>query len=373
MGKIRLALVADADPRSPATNSGVALGLLTALEARSDVEVVAAVSSAPPPMLRAFVLVASWRPSAHRWRLAARRGRVARAVRSAVRSARLHGARIPDDTVVIHVRNVYRPTRWRYVSFVDTTIAESAAGWSEWDRGSAGLLEFERLYYEAASAICVAADAARASMLTAYGQPEQKVTRVGGGTNFVPDPALVDSRRRAARGTVTVLFVGKEFQRKGGDLLVDAVRLLRAEGVDVQLVVVGPRLEIEEDGVRTLGPVFERSELWRLYSQADVFCLPARWEPYGLVVQEAMAAGLPVVVSDTGELPAIVDDAGVVVSEPTAERLATALRPLLLDERLRAALGAQGVNRVSQHLGWNRVADRMVGAITAAIGPPRHP
>ena len=366
-GQLQIAIVADSDPRLPATNSGVALGLMRALSERDDVEVVAAVSSAPPRFVRLLVIVASWRPARLRWRLASRRGAVARHARSWTRSARLRAAGVAADVVVVHVRNVYRPSRWRYVSFIDTTIAASAAGWSEWDEAGAALTAFERRYYESASVVCVAAAGARDSVLTRYGQPAHKVVTVGGGANFTPDPSLVDRRRAESPAVPTILFVGKDFERKGGDLLVEAARSLRQEGLEFRLLIVGCRVDLDAPGVEVLGPIHARDELWDLYRGADIFCLPARWEPYGLVVQEAMAAGLPVVVSRTGELPSIVADAGIVVDGHGADAIAAALRPLLLNGDLRSSLGRAAVRRVSEALGWEQVASRMVASIRAVL------
>jgi UDP-glucose:(heptosyl)LPS alpha-1,3-glucosyltransferase len=111
-------------------------------------------------------------------------------------------------------------------------------------------------------------------------------------------------------------FVGKEWQRKGLPLAVKIVAQLRRNRPELELWVVGPETaEIEhlfagwQGGYRLLG---WRAEAY--YDQFDVLLHPARAEPYGMVISEAMAVCVPVVVSDRcGAAMQITQDAGAVV------------------------------------------------------------
>lgn len=113
-------------------------------------------------------------------------------------------------------------------------------------------------------------------------------------------PALEEKRDR------TFLFSGSLIARKGVDLLAGAfVRLVR-EVPNVRLRIVGDG-ELRESLVRTLRPVSERvefvgfrdwEELPREYAAADVLCVPSRYDGWGLVVPEGLAAGLPVIATD---------------------------------------------------------------------------
>ena len=111
-------------------------------------------------------------------------------------------------------------------------------------------------------------------------------------------------------------FVGKEWQRKGLRLAVEAVAHLRKRRPGIELWVIGPRPEQIrplfdgwQGGYRLLG-WSEQSH----YAEFDVLLHPARSEPYGMVISEAMAARVPVVVSDVcGAAAQITPDAGAVV------------------------------------------------------------
>jgi UDP-glucose:(heptosyl)LPS alpha-1,3-glucosyltransferase len=111
-------------------------------------------------------------------------------------------------------------------------------------------------------------------------------------------------------------FVGKEWQRKGLPLAAEVVKRLRHERPELELWVVGPQAgEVQhlfdswEGGYRLLGWDDQAP-----YAQFDVLLHPARAEPYGMVISEAMAARVPVVVSDAcGAAAQVERDAGVVL------------------------------------------------------------
>lgn len=113
-------------------------------------------------------------------------------------------------------------------------------------------------------------------------------------------------------------FVGKEWQRKGLPLAVEIVALLRRERPNLELWVVGPQVEEVrhlfagwQGGYQLLGWRSDNAHL----QQIDVLLHPARAEPYGMVITEAMAAGARVVVSDVcGAVSEITHGAGMSVS-----------------------------------------------------------
>src|SRR5688572_33109339 len=109
------------------------------------------------------------------------------------------------------------------------------------------------------------------------------------------------------------------------------------------------------------------------YADADVFCLPSWWEAMPLSVLEAMAAGLPVVATDVGDVGRAVADGvtGYVVPRQDPEKLAAALEPLLTDPQLRRRMGASGRERVVGMFS-SEVTARAVSALYAElVGGPR--
>jgi alpha-1,3-rhamnosyl/mannosyltransferase len=117
--------------------------------------------------------------------------------------------------------------------------------------------------------------------------------------------------------------------------------------------VAAERLGLD-DGVRFLpGP--PEADLPALYSGAEVFAFPSRYEGFGLPPLEAMACGAPVLCCDTSSLPEVVGDAALRV-DPTPEALANGLARLLEDGTLRAELRAAGPSRAAV-FSWRRTAE----------------
>jgi glycosyltransferase involved in cell wall biosynthesis len=140
-----------------------------------------------------------------------------------------------------------------------------------------------------------------------------------------------------------VLYVGLLTPRKGVLDLIEASRALASEGVDHELRLLGG---VPDEGPEAAEAVLEAAEghalvlgtrppeeMPEVYASADVFCLPSWWEAMPLSVLEAMAAGLPVVATDVGEVGRIVlhGETGFVVPPRSPGRLADALRTLLED------------------------------------------
>ncbi len=180
-------------------------------------------------------------------------------------------------------------------------------------------------------------------------------------------PARQALRSRLLRGLGTtqdgrgdpalVLTVARIAPQKNLPLLVEAAAELAAAELaaagPVQWVVVGEGdgalLEDLSRRARATGaPVRfagSRSDVADWLAAADVFVLPSAWEARALVVQEAMAAGVPVVAGAVGGLPELVDGAGILVhldGPDAASALAGAVRTLLDDPALRARLGSRG-------------------------------
>jgi glycosyltransferase involved in cell wall biosynthesis len=166
----------------------------------------------------------------------------------------------------------------------------------------------------------------------------------------------------------SILFVGREFDRKGGDVLMAAFAEVRAVVPNAALHIVGNGAVHSAPGVEAHGRVQDRRRLRGFYEKARVFCLPSRYEPYGLVLTEAMAHGVPCVGTRVQSIPEILDHgrAGTLVSPGDPKELADALVALLTDDSLAHQLGSAGRLRVEEELNWDRVADRMAPILARA-------
>jgi glycosyltransferase involved in cell wall biosynthesis len=190
----------------------------------------------------------------------------------------------------------------------------------------------------------------RNSLIVDYGVHEQKIRVLSPGVNLqkwcCPNRPSAgrsqDTSLPSATGRrVKVLFVGQEFERKGGDLLVKIAERAEFQSLEYHFVTndfSGPRGEnvFVHPGMQP-----NSDALINLYREADIFVLPTRAETYGLVILEAMAMGLPVIATRVGGIGEVVmeGETGYTVSVDDEGGLADRLRRLVNDGALRARLG----------------------------------
>jgi len=179
-------------------------------------------------------------------------------------------------------------------------------------------------------------------------------------TLFTPRPP--DPARGAEMATprAVIGYVGRLVREKGVDLLLQAVASLDLE-YSLHIVGGGPEKSALEALAGDLGiaekitwvPAVPHGQVGRLISAMDILVLPSRtrahWkEQFGRVLVEAMACGVPVVASDSGEIPHVLEKAGLLFPEGDAGALRTALQRMMTDRDLRESCVREGIRRVSQ-------------------------
>ena len=163
------------------------------------------------------------------------------------------------------------------------------------------------------------------------------------------DPAWIDERLARTGARPRCLFMGGDFQRKGGDDLLAAWESGGfAQRADLTLVTDW-RLGALPAGVRQLRGIGGLTEAWiRTWREADLFVMPTRNEAFGLVYQEAAAAGLPAIGSRLNAIPEIVSDGETGLLVPPADRaaLVRALDQLIGSAELRHRLGRNARRKI---------------------------
>lgn len=205
-------------------------------------------------------------------------------------------------------------------------------------------------------------------------------------------PLGVDAERFAsaiplmanAENGPTIGFVGRLEPVKGLDVLVDAVEH-HLKGQAARLVIAGDGSERERLVQRAersntrieVRPPVSYEAMPAFLKSLDVLVLPSvtilplHREQFGRVLVEAMAAGVPVVGSSSGAIPAVIGDAGLVVPEGDASALGSALASVLGRASLRAELVERGRRRVADLFAWPRVAHQTRDLFAEAIAVRR--
>ncbi|MSQ24354.1 MAG: glycosyltransferase family 1 protein [Chloroflexi bacterium] len=261
-----------------------------------------------------------------------------------------------------------RPGRWASVITVhDLAFLRMPRLLTEESRRYYG--EIRRAVQEAKAIIAVSQVTADDLVRLAGARPE-KVHVVHEAADSEMQPMPRDTAKslvgdRFAIAAPYVLFVGTLEPRKNIPGLIQAFGHLRKD-FPVRLVLAGRngwlseeifmtvRSQALEDGVSFLGEV-SPEELRTLYCAAEVLVLPSLYEGFGLPAVEAMACGTPVVVANTGALPEIVGEAGVLVRPDDPLDIAEALGWVLGNPGYREVLSARGIERAAT-FSWERAA-----------------
>lgn len=111
----------------------------------------------------------------------------------------------------------------------------------------------------------------------------------------------------------------------------------------------------------------DHATIVELYAESTVAVVPSLYEGFGLPAVEAMACGIPLIVSDGGALPEVAGEGGVVVPAGDAEALATAMSALLDDPVASEALGQRARERGVNEFSWDVCATRLVHFYRAAM------
>jgi glycosyltransferase involved in cell wall biosynthesis len=177
-------------------------------------------------------------------------------------------------------------------------------------------------------------------------------------------PALSSSRSVEKAGA---LFVGRDFQRKGGDVLLEAWKRLPAGKARLTMIGFnGVSLPPEIEHYPYVSPLALKSYF---YMKSQILAFPTRAEGYGLAVLEAMAHGLAVVASRVGAMSEIVVDGetGFLAAAGDVEALAGRLGELFDNPRLCREMGERGRQRVITHFSLERRNDLLRGLYESVL------
>lgn len=242
------------------------------------------------------------------------------------------------------------------VHLTDATFAQMVGYYDGFDMGekrNRHANEIQRKAYEVSTQIIFASAWAARSAMNDYHVPEEKINVVRFGANQdVPDRLP----ERQGDGTLRMLFVGKEWVRKGGSIAVDALTSLQDRGIDAELVMVGcdaPRSVPNMKGLTIIPYVEDVSTYFR---EADIFILPTRAECAGIVFCEASAYGLPSFTTATGGVPDYVEDGvtgRLLPPDARGEDFADAIAELWSDPETMKEMRLNARRRYEEELNWD--------------------
>lgn len=220
-------------------------------------------------------------------------------------------------------------------------------------------IECEREIYRNAAMVLTRSSNVTASLREQYGCEPGHVACVYAGSNAdVPDKAVADTDRYARKA---ILFAGIDWERKGGPTLLEAFRQVLEQHPDATLTIVGCAPDIgDTPRCDVLGRV-PLEDMAGHFEAASALCLPTQVEPFGIVFVEAMWHRLPIVATQVGALPDMVEDGvnGFLVPPNDPDSLAERLIELFDDADRAARFGAESRRLAKERYDWDAVAQRI--------------
>jgi glycosyltransferase involved in cell wall biosynthesis len=228
-----------------------------------------------------------------------------------------------------------------------------------------------------ARAVVVNSAAARDVVVSAVPALRRRTRVVYNGVPGPPEAPMSDgggdAGAGAAPGSAHVVLVGRLSPRKGSDVALEAVALLRGTGRDVRLTLCGSvftgyewfedqlRVRAAADDLAGAVDLVGYADPWEWFARGDVVVVPSRVEPFGNVAVQAMLAGRPVVASRTQGLAEIVKDGetGLLVRPDDPVALADAIAELLDDPARASALAEAGRTDAAERFGAQRYRAQM--------------
>ncbi|MGH9482633.1 MAG: glycosyltransferase family 4 protein [Terriglobales bacterium] len=261
---------------------------------------------------------------------------------------------------------------WRHIAAIKGVVAEELQFESGLERASLRLLaELEGRRARRADRVIATSEYAAAAIRRHYRVAAERIRVVPELLDLGAWQGLLDAAPCEPRLRPRLLCVAHLYPRKDVATLLRALARMRIPA-EAHIVGTGPerkrlcRLAAElglEDRVQFLGHI-RRAELAREYRNADLFCHPSRQEGFGIVLLEAMAAGLPVVAARAAAIPEVVPDGecGRLFDPGSPAGLAGTLEDLLADAAERARLGAAGRRHATRY-DAERVAREFLAAL----------
>lgn len=256
-------------------------------------------------------------------------------------------------------------------------ILEPLQGTFEWGRAIGAMLGARRVLEDASAIICVGQNEYKAVQAR---YPDKRIEWLpngvdadrfanGNGRDFREKNGIPQDRR-------VILNVGRIDPQKNQLALLLAMPNLLRKHKDIHLVLIGP-VTVESYGMELLKQIHEASlydhvtlipglpggstDLLNAFHAADIFCLPSRHEPFGIVVLEAWASGLPVVASKVGGIPSFTQNGVDVLHADHAVpgSFTMTIDRLLGDKDLAARIAARGRFKARTQYDWRQITNRL--------------
>lgn len=367
--------VIDEEPYDPLTWSGSSAFFFQALEQYGALYDV--ISAQPPKLVQCLYKALSFHPSIRKWKFKYHLNIDYYNQMSKNAKKTLNKFDPNDYQVILQIGAWYDMTNYQgkpVVSYHDgnlATLLSSPYGYPEISKSYINrTFAYEQNLYSQMDLIFPMSKWLADSFIEDFKISSSKVFPVGAGINLPYLQDISDKTYEEPR----ILFVGKDFNRKGGKTLLKAFELVKKEIKEAKLILLGPHIDDVPMGVRSLGSISKNNcdglnILLKEYSRASVFVMPSLYEPFGIAFLEAMAHKIPCIGTNICAIPEIIQhgETGFVVPSSDEKALAQSICLLLKEPNLSKKFGEAGYNHYVRNFTWQAVASRICEVINRLL------
>ncbi len=289
----------------------------------------------------------------------------------------------PD--LVFHIFSMSSPF-WEnfdipFAIYLDYTMVLSEKNWQDWaffinSQERDAWIECESKTYERACHIFVMSNIVKNSLIHDYGINSQKITVVGASVNFYPNKI---NPTKKTFGSKKLLFNSSDFRRKGGDIVIKAFIKVKNMIPDAKLVVVGKKLNTltisHIEGVENIGQISSSEKMEILFSETDLVIAPARCEPFGIFLLDAMKNGVPCVITagNGNGMPEFLEDwvDGIIIPELDPELIANTIIKLLNHPEQLSVISEAVTYKMQTKFNWHNIAQEIVNVLENSDFPEK--
>lgn len=220
----------------------------------------------------------------------------------------------------------------------------------------------ENQAYTNAAKIFVRSSNIKKSLIEQYGQPANKAICVYAGNNVETKNLPTEEKSYTGQN---ILFVGIDWERKGGPELIEAFNLVLRKHPNAILTIAGAKPNLQMKNCKILGKI-PPAELNSYYEEATLFCMPTRVEPFGIAFLEAMQARLPIIGTSVGAIPDFLqnDFNGILIKPGDIQGIANGIIKLLDNPDLCRLYGERNFNLIKERYSWQAVSQKFHTHIT---------
>ena len=298
----------------------------------------------------------------------------------------------PDIILAIHGDIIsYTTFKQPVIIIHDTTFESILNYYSEFSRLTRKSIrngnKMYKLALERADAAVFCSIWASNSAINYYKTSSKKVFTIPFGANIQSIPKFNDllkyTIRRINSNICKFLFIGVDWDRKGGMFALNFINELNKLGIESSLTIVGCKPKIPNEFISYVNVVGflnksnlnEENKLNQLFFESNAFILPSKAECYGCVFCEANAYGLPIIGSDTGGIPEIIQDSinGLLIkNHESAKDIAKRWSKVWMNKDIYKNMIEQSRNEFDQRLNYTIFINKLVELMNVIISSPNN-